>query len=61
MIADYRKLYDARRGVTRAEVTSATALTDAHIAALKDPLRAASGGRDVDLDVKARSRRSSAA
>jgi F-type H+-transporting ATPase subunit delta len=52
MIAVYRKLYDASRGVTRAEVTSATALTDANVAALKDSLRAASGGREVDLDMK---------
>jgi F-type H+-transporting ATPase subunit delta len=52
MIADYRKLYDASRGVTRAEVTSATALTDANVASLKDSLRAASGGREVDLDMK---------
>jgi F-type H+-transporting ATPase subunit delta len=52
MIADYRKLYDAHRGVTRADVTSATALSDAHIAALKESLRAASGGREVDLNVK---------
>ena len=52
MIADYRKLYDASRGVTRAEVTSAAALTDANVAALKDLLRAASGGREVDLDMK---------
>jgi F-type H+-transporting ATPase subunit delta len=52
MIADYRKLCDASRGVTRAEVTSAAALTDANVASLKDSLRAASGGRDVDLDVK---------
>ncbi len=51
MVADYGKLYDAHRGVTRAEVTSATALTDANVAALKESLRAASG-RDVDLDVK---------
>ena len=35
MIADYRKLNDAHRGVTRAEVTSAAALTDANIAALE--------------------------
>ena len=28
MIADYRKLYDASRGVTRAEVTSASALVE---------------------------------
>jgi F-type H+-transporting ATPase subunit delta len=52
MIADYRKLNDAHRGVTRAEVTSAAALTDANIAALKESLRAASGGRQVDLDLK---------
>jgi F-type H+-transporting ATPase subunit delta len=52
MIADYRKLYDAHRGVTRAEVTSAAALTDGNIAALKESLRAASGGRQVDLDLK---------
>jgi F-type H+-transporting ATPase subunit delta len=52
MIADYRKLYDASRGVTRAEVTSASALSDDNLAALKDQLKAASGGRDVHLDVK---------
>jgi F-type H+-transporting ATPase subunit delta len=52
MIADYRKLYDAHRGVTRAAVTSAVALTDANIAALKESLRAASGGRQVDVDLK---------
>jgi F-type H+-transporting ATPase subunit delta len=52
MIANYRKLYDVERGVTRAGVTSAAALTDANVAALKDSLRAATGGRDVDLDVK---------
>ena len=52
MIAAYRKLYDAGRGVTRAEVTSATVLTDDHVAALKDQLRAASGGRDVELETK---------
>jgi F-type H+-transporting ATPase subunit delta len=52
MIADYRKLNDANKGVTHAEVTSATALTDAHIAQLKESLRAASGGREVDLDTR---------
>ncbi len=52
MIADYRKLYDASRGLTRAEVTSASALTDDNLAALKDQLKAASGGRDIQLDVK---------
>ena len=52
MIADYRKLYDTSRGVTRAEVTSAAGLTVANVAALKDSLRAASGGREVALDMK---------
>ncbi len=52
MIADYRKLYDASRGVTRAEVTSASTLSGENLAALKDQLKAASGGRDVQLDAK---------
>ena len=52
MIDDYRKLYDASRGVTRAEVTSASALSGEHLDALKDHSRATSGGRDVELDVK---------
>jgi F-type H+-transporting ATPase subunit delta len=52
MIADYRKLYEASRGVTRAEVTSASPLSDANVAALKESLRAASGGREVALDTK---------
>jgi F-type H+-transporting ATPase subunit delta len=52
MIAAYRKLYDASRGVTRAEATSAVALSDANLAALKDQLKAASGGREVELDAK---------
>jgi F-type H+-transporting ATPase subunit delta len=52
MIADYRKLYDASRGVTRAEVTSASALSKADLADLTNQLKAASGGRDVALDVK---------
>ena len=52
MIADYRKLHDASRGVTRAEVTSASALTKANLTDLKAQLKAATGGRDVELDVK---------
>ncbi len=59
MIAAYRKLYDASRGVTRAEVVTATTLSDQNLAALKDQLRAVSGGRDVDLDSRS-TRRSSA-
>ncbi len=52
MIAAYRKIYDASRGVTRAEVTSARELSDRNLADLKDQLKSASGGKDVDLDVK---------
>ena len=52
MIADYGKLNDAFRGVTRATVTSAAPLSDANVAALKDSLRAISGGKDVELSVK---------
>lgn len=52
MIAAYGKLYDASRGVTRAAVTTATALSEANLASLKDQLKAASGGREVDLDLK---------
>ncbi len=49
MIADYGKLDDAFRGVTRAEVTSAAPLDEANLAALKQALRAACGGRQVRL------------
>jgi len=52
MIAGYFKLSDAARGVTRAEVTSAQPLTDAHVAALKEALKASSGRADVDVALK---------
>ena len=52
MIADFATLWDQARGVTRANVTTAAPLTDDHIAALKEQLKATSGGRDVELNVK---------
>jgi F-type H+-transporting ATPase subunit delta len=52
MIASYGRLYDNFRGVTRAEVTSAVPLSDGNVAALKDSLRAISGGKEVDLATK---------
>src|SRR5437763_12231364 len=52
MIRGYGALYDAARGVTRAEVTSAAPLSDEQIAALKDQLRGTAGGKEVDLAVK---------
>jgi F-type H+-transporting ATPase subunit delta len=51
MIADYNKLYDSWRGVTRAEVTSAAPLSDAHSAALKEALKDVTGGRGVEISV----------
>jgi F-type H+-transporting ATPase subunit delta len=52
MIREYNLLNDAFRGVTRAEVTSAAALSEANVAALKEALQAASGGKDVRLLAK---------
>jgi F-type H+-transporting ATPase subunit delta len=52
MIADYLKLYDSERGVIRAEVTVAGPLSDTHVAALKDALREATRGKDVEVAVK---------
>jgi F-type H+-transporting ATPase subunit delta len=52
MIADYLKLYDAERGVTRAEVTAAAPLSDSHVAALKGALLESTRGKDVEVAVK---------
>ncbi len=49
MIADFNKLWDQARGVTRAKVVSAAPLSDDNVAALKESLKAISGGRDVEL------------
>lgn len=52
MIANYDKLNDSYRGVARAEVTTASPLSDAHIGALKDALKGVTGGKDVEISVK---------
>jgi F-type H+-transporting ATPase subunit delta len=52
MIVDYHKLYDAWRGVTRAEATSAVALSGEHVAALKQALAAVTGGKNVEVSLK---------
>jgi len=52
MIADFNKLSDAKKGVSRAEVTTAEPLKDEHVAALKQALAQVSGGKDVELTVK---------
>lgn len=50
MIADYAALVAASRGETSAQVTVASPLSDAHLAALKEAL-AEKTGKDVTLDV----------
>ena len=52
MIRDYNKLYDAARGLTRAEVTSAAPLSDQQVKDLKEQLRGKAAGQDVELSVK---------
>ena len=52
MIADYGRLDDAFRDVARAEVASAAPLDEANLAALKEALRATSGGRQVHLTAR---------
>jgi F-type H+-transporting ATPase subunit delta len=52
MIRDYNKLYDSARGLTRAEVTSAAALSDEQVNQLKEQLRGKAAGQDVELSVK---------
>lgn len=52
MIAVFARLVDRDRGVTRAEVTVAAPLSDAHTRALKAALAEVSGGKSVEVDVK---------
>ncbi len=52
IIAAYNTLNDAYRGVARAEVTSAAALADAHVTALKEALKDVTGGKNVEISVK---------
>ncbi len=51
MIAGYNKLHDSARGVTRADVTVAEPLSDAHRATLEQTLKEISGGKSVDVNV----------
>jgi F-type H+-transporting ATPase subunit delta len=52
MIRDFTKLNDAERGVSRAEVTVAEPLKDAHLLAIKDALAKVAGSNSVDVSVK---------
>jgi F-type H+-transporting ATPase subunit delta len=52
MIRDFKTLHDAARGVTRAAVTVAEPLKDAHVEALKGALAELTGGKEVEIAVK---------
>ncbi len=52
MIQGFNNLNDARNGVTRAQVTVAQPLSDAHLDALKAALAQVSGGQSVNVAVK---------
>lgn len=52
MIRSFRTLVARWKGEVTAEVTAAEPLSDNHIEALKAALKAVSGGKSVDLDVK---------
>lgn len=51
MIADYKRLNDAAKGITRATVTVAEPLSDHHLDALKHELQGITGGKSVDVHV----------
>ena len=52
MIRAYTALNDKAKGVTHAEVSVASPLSDAYSAALEDALREVSGGRTVKINFK---------
>lgn len=52
MIRDFNVLNDARKGITRANVTVAEPLKAEHVEALRSALADVSGGREVDIAVK---------
>jgi F-type H+-transporting ATPase subunit delta len=52
MIKAFRRLVARWKGEVTAEVTVAEPLAESHLAALKDTLKSATGGRAVDLHVR---------
>jgi F-type H+-transporting ATPase subunit delta len=52
MIRDFNILSDAKKGISRAEVTVAEPLKDDHVAGLKEALAQVSGGKTVEIAVK---------
>ena len=52
MIADFVKLHDAERGVSRAEVTVAEPLSEANLAALRAAISEVAAAKSVEMNVK---------
>jgi F-type H+-transporting ATPase subunit delta len=52
MIRDFNILSDAKKGISRAEVTVAEPMKDEHAAGLKEALALVSGGKMVEIAVK---------
>ncbi len=52
MIADYHKLHDFERGLSRANITVAEPLKDAHVEALKAALLDITHGKTVEMSIK---------
>ena len=52
MIRVFAALHDSAKGVTRAEVTVAEPLSDAHLADIKSALQAVTMGKSVEVGVK---------
>ena len=52
IITDFRKLADAAKGIARAEVTVAEAISAQHLSSLKHELAGITGGKSVDVSVK---------
>jgi F-type H+-transporting ATPase subunit delta len=52
MIRGYRALVARHKGEVSAQITVAEKLSDKNLAALKSALKAVTGGKDIDLDVK---------
>ena len=52
MIADFKKLHDAAKGVARAQLTVAEPLSDAQLAKLRAELSSITGGKSVEMNIK---------
>ena len=52
MIRDYHTLNDAEKGVSRASITVAEPLKDAHVKALRDALAEVAGSSGVNVSIK---------